>query len=241
MKPTDFSRSLTDYLTRYLPEERGSSHNTILAYKDTFLLFITFMQETEKVKADRLDFKMITRDRIVAYLDWLQGQRHCSSSTRNARLACFHSFFRYLQYQLPAGLYDWQQIMSIPLKRTEKQSMNYLSLDGIRSLLASPDVKEKRGRRDLALLSLMYDTGARVQEIIDLTPAMIRLDKPCTIKLIGKGNKARIVPLLDAQVELLHRYMSEYRLTEPFANQYPLFFNSRKEKLTRSGVTYILK
>lgn len=98
----------------------------------------------------------------------------------------------------------------------------------------------RTGRRDLALLSLMYDSGARVQKIIDLTPSMIRLDEPCIIKLIGKGNKARIVPLMSTQTALLRQYMVEQSLTAPSANQYPLFCNNRKEKLTRGGVNYIL-
>jgi len=86
----------------------------------------------------------------------------------------------------------------------------------------------------------MYDTGARVQEIIDLTPSLIRLDTPYTVKLHGKGNKTRIVPLMDAQVTFLRDYMSENNLLMPHAAQYPLFSNNRKEKLTRAGITHIL-
>ena len=103
-----------------------------------------------------------------------------------------------------------------------------------------PDQRTKSGRRDLALLSLMYDTGARVQEIADLTPVMVRLSKASTIKLIGKGNKARIVPLMEKQVDILNCYMIENKLEAPYANQYPLFSNNRKEKLTRAGIGYIL-
>jgi site-specific recombinase XerD len=107
--------------------------------------------------------------------------------------------------------------------------------------LEQPNQATRAGRRDLAILSLMYDCAARVQEIIDLTPAMIRFNKPCTIKLIGKGNKARIVPLLNQQIVHLERYMEEYQLLDGFANLYPLFSNHRKEKLTRAGVAHILK
>jgi site-specific recombinase XerD len=87
----------------------------------------------------------------------------------------------------------------------------------------------------------MYDTGARVQETIDLTSSMLRLNKPATIKIVGKGNKARLVPMLDAQVEHLKNYLKEHRLNEPSANSYPLFFNSRKEKLTRAGINHIVQ
>ena len=107
------------------------------------------------------------------------------------------------------------------------------------TLLQQPDATTIKGRRDLALLSLMYDTGARVQEIIDLTPSMLRLNKPSTIKIIGKGNKARLVPMLDAQIGHLENYLKENKLTESHANMHPLFFNSRKKKLTRAGVNHI--
>jgi site-specific recombinase XerD len=135
---------------------------------------------------------------------------------------------------------EWQAILSIPVKKAEKPTINYLTLDGIKLLLAQPDQSTKRGRRDLALLSLLYDSAARVSEIINVTPAMIRLDSPCTVKLIGKGSKARIIPLLDNQVRILRLYMEEQNLLSPHANMYPLFFNSRKEKLTRAGMNYIL-
>lgn len=240
MKATDFSKGLTDFLTRYLPGERGVSPNTIKAYKDTFVLFITFMHQHKGIEANKLDFSTITQGCVVEYLDWLQNTRRSCDATRNARLAALHSFFRYMQYRHPENLFKWQQILSIPAKNMEKATINYLSVDAMKIILAMPDLTTKKGRRDLALLSLMYDSGARVQEIVDLTPLMVRLDTPCTVKLIGKGNKARIVPLLDVQVSFLKQYMSENRLLLPYANNYPLFYNSRKEKLTRAGVNHIL-
>lgn len=118
--------------------------------------------------------------------------------------------------------------------------MTYMTINGIKLLLEMPDVATRDGLRDLALLSLMYDTGARVQEIIDLTPSCIRFEHPSTIKLIGKGKKIRIVPLMEKEALILKRYMEEERLLTPATNEYPLFFNRRKEKLTRAGVGYIL-
>lgn len=126
-------------------------------------------------------------------------------------------------------------------KKANKETFNYFTLDGIKLLLEMPDVNTRNGRRDLALLTLLYDTGARVQEIIDLTPSRIRFEKPYTVKLIGKGNKARIVPLMEPTIRILKQYMDENKLLNNHANLYPLFFNKRKEKLTRAGVNYILK
>lgn len=240
MKPTDFSKSLTDFLIRYLPGEKGVSKNTIASYKDSFVLFLTFLKDRKEIPVDQLYLKHITKEIVIDFLDWIEEERKCCTATRNVRLAAIHSFFQYLQYQNPEDLFLWQSILSIPVKKTKKATINYLSIEGIKLLLEQPDQSTRHGRRDLALLSLMYDSGARVQEIIDLTPSMVKLDTPCIVKLIGKGEKARIVPLLDVQLKFLKRYMSESKLLEPHANMYPLFSNSRKEKLTRAGMNYIL-
>jgi len=184
--------------------------------------------------------KSISRASVVEFLDWLQSERKCCDSTRNLRLAALHSFFKYVQYQNPDNLYEYQDIMSIRAKKARKKSLNYLTIEGITLLLEQPDITTKKGRRDLALLSLMYDTGARVQEMIDLTSSAIHLDKPYTIQITGKGNKTRIIPLLEKQVNILQNYLTEFGLLKPQARLYPLFFNSRYEKLTRAGVTHIL-
>jgi len=234
MKPTNFSKYLTAFLGKYLAHERGASPHTITAYRDTFVAFISFM-ELRKIKVQKLTLELITKEKVVEFLDWLEQERKCSIATRNARLAAIHSFFSYVQHQHPEILYEVQQILSIRLKKCQKASMNYLSIDGIRLLLQQPDTTTMRGRRDLTLLSLMYDTGCR-----DLTPNMVRLDKPSTIRLTGKGNKTRIVPMLEDQVKLLKNYMQDHKLLETFAGMYPLFYNNRREKLTRAGVNHIL-
>jgi len=241
MKPTDFSKYISDFISRYLPNEKGASANTITAYRDTFVLLLNFTQNVKHVKIEKLTLEKITKETIIEFLDWIQKDRKCSNSTRNSRLAAIHSFYRYLQYESLDYLHECQKILSIKFKKTQKESINYLTIEGIKLLLQQPDTTTSKGRRDLTLLSLMYDTGARVQETIDFTPSMLRLNKPATIKIVGKGNKARLVPMLDAQTEHLKNYLKENRLNEPFANIYPLFFNSRKEKLTRAGINFIVQ
>lgn len=241
MKPTDFSKSLTDFLSKYLPGERGMSANTINSYKITFILFIGFVESQKKICVNRLSLKDITKECIVEFLEWLQQERKCSDSSRNVRLAAIHSFFSFLQYEVPENINEWQRILSIKVKKAKKRTMNYLTIDGIKLLLAQPDLSTKKGRRDLTMLALMYDSAARVQEVIDLTASSVRLTKPFTIKLVGKGNKARIVPLMDQQVIHLKYYMEKNHLIEPHANLYPLFYNNRREKLTRAGVYHILQ
>ena len=241
MKPTDFSKYISDFISRYLPNEKGASANTVAAYRDTFVLLLNFTQNVRLVKIEKLTLEKITKETIIEFLDWIQKERKCSNSTRNSRLAAIHSFYRYLQYESLDYLHECQKILSIKFKKTKKESINYLTVEGIKLLLQQPDTTTSKGRRDLTLLSLMYDTGARVQETIDFTPSMLRLNKPATIKIVGKGNKARLVPMLDAQTEHLKNYQKENRLNEPFANIYPLFFNSRKEKLTRAGINFIVQ
>jgi integrase/recombinase XerD len=241
MKATDFSKYLTDFLASYLPGEKGASTNTISSYRDTFVLLLQYFREELCISAERLMLKHLDKETVISFLKWIEQCRGCSTASRNVRLAALHSFFRYLQYYDPANMHKWQMILSIPVKKTDKPSINYLTVEGVRLIFAEPDLKTRNGRRDLAMLALMYDSGCRVQELIDLKPSMIRLEIPCTVKLIGKGNKARIVPLLDDQTKHLRVYMEENRLTEPFANMYPLFSNKRGEKLTRAGVNYILK
>ena len=240
MKPTDFAQYLSAFLSGYLPHEKGASAHTIAAYRDTFVLLIDFVGQ-QGIRVEKLTLDKISQKTVIAFLDWLQRVRKCSNSTRNARLAAIHSFYRYLQYERVDHLYGCQQILSVGFKRTQQPTISYLSIAGIKLLLKQPDGRTRKGRRDLAMLSLMYDTGARVQEVIDLVPSAIRLNNPSTIKIIGKGSKTRLVPMLDAQVEHLKNYMKEYRLEEPSANQYPLFSNSRKEKLTRAGIHYIVQ
>ena len=240
MKPTDFSKYLSGFLIGYLSHERGASNNTICAYRDTFVLFISYM-ETQGIKISRLTMQTISQATVVGFLDWLQSERKNGNATRNARLAAIHAFFSYIQYQHPEHLYEYQKIMSIPMKRKASMPMNYLSIDAMKVLLQQPDICTVKGRRDLALLSLMYDTGARVQEVIDLEPSCLKLGKLSTIRITGKGNKTRIVPMLDEQVQLLKSYLGEHELVKACNNEHPLFFNSRSEKLTRAGVNHILR
>lgn len=238
---TDFAIHLSRFLSEYLPHERGMSHNTALAYRDTFMQFIRYMKEKQKIPVEKLTLDKLSKGIVVDFLEWIQNERNCSTSTRNYRLAAIHSFVSYLQYEDIAQLDRWQKILSIKMKKVEQKTINYLTTDAVKLLLEQPDRTTPQGRRNLALLALMYDTGARVQEIINLTPEAVNITStPYTIRLLGKGKKYRVVPLMEAQILLLKQYMEENHLMETCHLKHPLFFNSRKEKLTRTGVAYIL-
>lgn len=236
----NFSYHLSNFLGKYLPAVVGASANTISSYRDTFVLYLRYMKAEKNISAERIKWKELNPKLFSEFLDWLETQRHCTATTRNVRLAAIHSFFRYLQYEAPECLDLCQKVLAIPFKKTEQRALNYFSLDGIKLLLSMPDTSTRSGRRDLALLSLMYDTGARVQEIADLTPQCIRFEKPATIRLHGKGNKTRIVPMMDVQVSLLKQYMMEQSLLKSEKQLHPLFQNKCGDKLTRAGIAYVL-
>ena len=239
---TDFAKHLSRFLSEYLPHERNVSPNTIASYRDAFLQFIDYMKNDKGISVDRLGLKHLTRSSVLGYLKWILEVRKCSPATRNYRLAAIHSFCWYLHYAVIDMMEQWQKILTIKAMRTEGTTLNYLSAEGVKLLLAQPDTTTRNGRRHLAILSLMYETGARVQEMADLTVDSVRIShEPYTIRLYGKGRKARIVPLLaKEQVEILRGYMEESHLDKSGKGASPLFFNNRHEKLTREGISYIL-
>lgn len=239
MKTTDFSKYLTDFLLKYLPHERGARSNTIHSYRDTFTLYLYYMKGIG-IKAEKITMSMITKDNVVSFLNWLEVERKSTASTRNLRLAAIHSFIKYVQYQNPDKIFAYNQIIAIENKKVATPIIKYLTIEGIKFLLEQPDITKKRGRRNLAILSLMYDTGARVSEIINLSPHCIRFEKPYSICITGKGDKSRIVPIMEEQLGILRRYMEENRLLSPECTQYPLFFNSCGKRMTRAGITNIV-
>ena len=241
MKPTDFAKNLTAFFGNYLPGVKNLSGNTILSYRDAFRLLLMFCRDARKLPPEKLSFKMIDDKLITDFLEWTENERGCSIATRNQRLVAVHAFFRYVQVQEPGQIYLCQRILQIPCKKYQQQIVQHLNPEQTRNLLAAPDSSTRSGRRDMTLLSVLYDTGARVQELCDLRVRDIRLDNPAAITLTGKGRKTRHVPIMGNTVELLRSYMDENNLFQNGKFDAPLFFNQRHTKLSRGGVNYILQ
>jgi integrase/recombinase XerD len=241
MKPTDFSIHLSNYLTHYLAGQRNLSPNTIKTYRDVFILLLRFCRDVKGIAIEKLRLAQINANLINAFLEYNEQDRHCTPRTLNLRIATLHAFFRYIQIEEPAYLLQCQRILAIPLRRFAHSEVNYLSKDHLAALLAEPNLKTLGGRRDAVLLSVLYDTGARVQELIDLTVGAVRLEIPAHVQLFGKGRKARVVPLMNNTANLLRNYMQEKNLLLPEKSDYPLFRNKQGNKLTRVGVNYILQ
>lgn len=240
MKPTDFAKYLTDYFAVYLTERKNVSKNTVHSYRDTFKLLLNYCQDMKSIPVERMTLSALSSELITDFLEWLETDRKCSISTRNQRLAAIHSFFRYLQAEEPAGLFHFQKVAAIPIKKAKKTVVEYLTPEAIKLLLEQPDKHTSKGRRDLTLISVLYDSGARVQEVCDIKVGDVTLQAPAVITLTGKGNKTRRVPLMKNTVALLQNYLLENKLDKPWQNETPLFTNNQHHKLTKEGVAYII-
>lgn len=203
MKPTDLAYHLTGYLSKHLPSRGGISRNTIVSYRDTFSFLLRFCLEEKALPIEKIKINRLQKNLIIEFLMWLETECGCMVSTRNQRLAAIHAFYRYLQMEEPEHIYLCQQILDISMKRTASKTIEYLTLDAMKVVLESPDTSCVMRRRDLVLLSLMYDTGARVKEIADLIVSDIRLVNPAVVKVTGKGNKSRLIPLMTPTAKLI--------------------------------------
>lgn len=240
MKKTDFTKALTSYFSTYLPETCGVSPNTCNSYRDAFKLLLLYFQEEKRVPANSIELRMLSRNLVSDFLDWLEVQRKVSATTRNQRLAAMKAFAHYVQYRNPEYLENCTDIIAMRPKKHEKPVIPFLTEEELKALLAKPDPSTRHGLRDLTLLSLLYDSGARVQEITDLKLKDIRLTNPAMVTLTGKGRKARQVPLMKETCKLLDAYIRNFNLnSEPLTS--PLFFNQKGQALSRYGITYILK
>jgi integrase/recombinase XerD len=237
----DFSYFLTSFLSKYLPGQKNASPNTISSYAQTFKLLLIYYDTEKGIKPERLDLSRICNKGILEFLDWLEVKRNCSVTTRNQRLVAIHSFCHYVQVQSPENLYDIQKILHIPYKKCAKTVVSYLTGDEMRILLTQPDIQTAKGRRDLVLLATLYDTAARVQELIDLKEKDIRLTKPLTLTLHGKGKKTRQIPISDKTASLLDGYLRSKRPNTGFSlGDQNIFLNQKNQPLTRWGVSYII-
>ena len=240
MKPTDFAKALSHYLAVYLPGQRNVSANTVKSYRDTFKLFLRYCKQDCNLSTERLCLRHIDKRLVLGFLGWLEKDRNNGVSTRNQRLACIHGFYQYMQIEDPVGLLLYQQILSIPIKKTQAPSINHLTPEALKLILAQPDASKANGRRDLTLLCVLADTGARVQELVDLCVGDVRLEPPPILTLTGKGRKKRQVPVMSNTKALLKQYMDETFSIQDGMQGHPLFFNRQRGKMTRAGISYIL-
>ena len=234
-------RWLSKFLTDHLAGERDLSPQTIASYRDAIKLLLTWFRDVEATPPEKLRLADLDRPRVLAFLDWLQSERGNSPATRNQRLAVIKSLVRYTAVERPEFLDQATQIIAVKQKKTPATDMGYLTGDEVKALLAEPDPATRRGLRDTVLLSMLYDTAARVQEICDLNAADIRSAHPMLVTLHGKGSKTRRVPIMGPTARLMEDYLDR-RAPHPGvgADADPLFQGPQQARLTRWGVTKIL-
>ena len=237
--PNSLGRALQAFFSQYLPTVRGASRHTVLAYRDGFKLLLRFLEQHLERSSAALDFPDLGPDNLLAFLDHAETRRGNAIATRNARLTAVHSFARYAATRHPEHLGLCQRILAIPFKRGPQRCIEYLEADEARALLAAPDCRTPSGRRDRALLLTMYNTGARVQEVLDLRPCDLQLELPWQVLLRGKGRKERICPLIKETAVALRALLAERGV--PLDSEQPLFRNRHGAPLHRSGVRYILR
>lgn len=240
MRTPDFSKYLTMFLEHYLPELKNASENTLATYSDTFCYFLTYCQDVEAMKIERMSVSDLTAELVERYLHWMETSQGNSLATRNNRLATIHSFVRYLQPKEPKLLLNFQKILAIPTKKAPQKTVQPLSKESVGVLLRQPDTSTLKGRRDATVLCVLYDTAARVSEICNLRIEDVRFENPPHIRIMGKGMKVRAVPILPATAINLKNYLIETHRLKPECYHLPLFVNRDGEPFTRSGIRYIL-
>src|SRR5437773_12212203 len=220
-----------DYFTDHRPRLRGTSPHTFHSYRDSIVLLLRFVSEQRKKPVAVLDLVDLDPSGILAFLSYLEHDRKNGVSTRNVRLSAIHAFFRYVGTRHPDQLELIQQIMGIPFKRALQKAVEYLEYEEIDAVLSAIDQKVFAGRRDYALLTTMFNTAARAQEIVDLSARDLQLTRPFQVRIFGKGRKERFCPLWPQTAQTLRAFAKERNLD--LRSDAKIFLNHRSEALTR--------
>jgi integrase/recombinase XerC len=237
MKPIDpFPGLLHAFFYDRLVQQRNVSAHTVRSYRDTWRLFLRFVAARHKRTVAHLTLAELTASEVAAFLQHSQDVRKVSIGTRNCRLAALRSFFGFVAEREPAALVQCAEVLHIPTKKAPKHAPCYLEPSEVEAILDQPDRTCLEGQRDHALLSFLYNSGARIQEALDICPAAIRFDAPLCVRLFGKGRKERICPLWPETVTLLKALLKRH----PRANDEPLFVNRYGAPLSASGVRFKL-
>lgn len=235
---TDFACLVTGFLTDYLPLQRCYSRNTVLSYRDTLKLFLRFLTECKGISPASFYIKDFKRELVIEFLEWYR-KNGASISAANQRLAAIKAFASYAQFESIECIAPLQDVSGIKAKKAAPKEVSFLTVEQMSVLINFPDINSHTGFRHRMLLTLLYDSGCRVQELCDITMADVSLGSVSTVRLHGKGNKYRTVVISDETAILIRNYISRYRSNA--VGTQPLITNRCHQKIDRDGIAYIVK
>lgn len=229
-KSSHFFKLVRDFLTVYLPNQKGASPNTAKSYREALSLLLDYICSRNGIALGQINFAHLSSEAVEGFLEHLEKERECSVTTRNNRLAGIRSFVKYACGKDISIRACYNDLSEIPLKKQEKGGIiPYFSEAALKTILEQPDVRKKKGLRDLFFMILMYDTGARNQELLDIKLSDIHFEgKSPYVVITGKGRKTRLVPVMPKTVEHFKRYTASFH-PEISSGEY-LFYTERGGK-----------
>jgi integrase/recombinase XerD len=233
---TALAPSLATFLREHLPRERRASPHTCEAYAYSFQLLVTFAAQQLATRPHRLEVEQLDVPMILAFLEYIEQERGNTARSRNARLAAIKSFFRFLEYRLPACLDQALRVHAIPMKKIDQGLVASLTQAEIQALLHAPDPRTLSGTRDRAMLHLAFAAGLRVSELVGLRVDQFDARAPASIHVMGKGRRERVLPLWRETTAAVKAWLA----VRPQGLDIALFLSGAGRAMTRSGFEYIL-
>jgi site-specific recombinase XerD len=225
------------YFHEWLTQQRNASQRTVSAYRDAWRLFLRFVSARQKKKVAALDLESLTGTEVLAFLQYVEQERKVTIRTRNCRLAAIRSFFSFVAAHEPLAAQHCTEVLRVPFKKAPQRALCYLESTEVSALLSQPDRTKMEGQRDHTLMSFLYNTGARIQEALNLRPQDMHLKSPTHVTLTGKGRKERISPIWPETAELLAALLRRH----PRRSDETVFVNRYGEPLTASGFRFRLR
>jgi site-specific recombinase XerD len=236
MRAATLAYWLHAFFHEWLAQQRNLSHHTVVSYRDAWRLFLRFVAARKRRSVSDLAIEHLTADEVLAFLRHSEEERKVTIGTRNCRLAALRCFFRFVADREPLAAAQCAAVLRIPIKKAPTSEVNYLDADEVTAILRQPDRLTLEGQRDHALLAVLYNTGARIQEALDLCPRSVRFRSPAQVTLFGKGRKERICPLWPETADLLTALLKR----RPRPEDQPIFLNRYGQPLSAAGVRFRL-
>jgi len=237
--------AIHDYLKIYLPKQRNLSIHTQNSYRLALDQLIDFIKAQKKVPIEDVTFEMLTAEAMAAFLDSLEAERGHEISSRNTRLAAIRAFLKYAADRNVVNVAILQEVKKVVTKKPDKaESISHMSMEAITAIVEQTDLSTPLGLRDRTMLILLYDTGARVQELVGIKLKDLRFGKTPTVTVLGKRNKIRTIPIMERTVQHLKKYLLEFHSGVPTVSDAPLFYSvshGEQHPLTDRRVRYLLK